>query len=49
MKAFIRTEHGNSYVYKDNNGTLKKQQVTVGSIDEISGYLCSCNIWSEIG
>ena len=32
MKAFIRTEHGNSYVYKDNNGTLKKQQVTVGSI-----------------
>ena len=37
MKAFIRTEHGNSYVYKDNNGTLKKQQVTVGSIVN-SGY-----------
>lgn len=32
MKAFIRTENGTSYVYKDVKGTLKKQQVTVGSI-----------------
>lgn len=37
MKAFIRTEHGNSFVYKDNNGTLKKQRITVGSIVN-SGY-----------
>ena len=37
MKAFIRTEHGTSYVYKDHNGTLKKQKVTVGSIVN-SGY-----------
>ena len=37
MKAFIRTEHGTSYVYKDHNGTLKKQPVTVGSIVN-SGY-----------
>lgn len=37
MKAFIRTEHGSSYVYKDSNGTLKKQQITVGSIVN-SGY-----------
>ena len=37
MKAFIRTENGSSYVYKDVKGTLKKQQVTVGSIVN-SGY-----------
>lgn len=37
MKAFIRTENGTSYVYKDVKGTLKKQQVTVGSIAN-SGY-----------
>lgn len=37
MKAFIRTENGTSYVYKDVKGTLKKQQVTVGSIVN-SGY-----------
>lgn len=37
MKAFIRTENGNSYVYKDVKGTLKKQQITVGSIVN-SGY-----------
>ena len=37
MKAFIRTENGTSYVYKDVKGTLKKQQITVGSIVN-SGY-----------
>lgn len=37
MKAFIRTENGTSYVYKDVKGILKKQQVTVGSIVN-SGY-----------
>lgn len=37
MKAFIRTENGTSYVYKDVKGTLKKQQVTVDSIVN-SGY-----------
>ena len=37
MKAFIRTENGTSYVYKDVKGTVKKQQVTVGSIVN-SGY-----------
>lgn len=37
MKAFIRTENGTSYVYKDVKETLKKQQVTVGSIVN-SGY-----------
>ena len=37
MKAFIRTENGTSYVYKDVKGTLKKQQVTVGSSVN-SGY-----------
>lgn len=29
-KAFVRTEDGNSYVYKDDNGVLKKQMVSVG-------------------
>lgn len=37
MKAFIRTENGTSYVYKDVKGTLKRQQITVGSIVN-SGY-----------
>lgn len=37
MKAFICTENGTSYVYKDVKGTLKKQQVTVDSIVN-SGY-----------
>lgn len=37
MKAFIRTENGSSYVYKDVKGTLKKQTITVGSIVN-SGY-----------
>lgn len=38
MKAFIRTENGTSYVYKDVKGTLKKQQVTVDSIVNSAYY-----------
>lgn len=30
QKAFVRTENGKSYVYKDDNGVLKKQFLTVG-------------------
>lgn len=30
QKAFVRTENGKSYVYKDDNGVLKKQYLTVG-------------------
>lgn len=29
-KAFVRSENGVSYVYKEDNGTLKKQVLTVG-------------------
>lgn len=29
LKSFVRTENGNSYVWKDQNGTLVKQYVTV--------------------
>ena len=29
-KAFVRTENGTSYVYKDDNGVLKKQTVILG-------------------
>lgn len=36
-KAFVRTEDGNSYVYKDDNGVLKKQSVSVGGNVE-GGY-----------
>ncbi|MDO4338173.1 MAG: hypothetical protein Q4C91_08825 [Eubacteriales bacterium] len=36
-KAFVRTEDGVSYVYKDDNGTLKKQIVTSGGAVN-SGY-----------
>lgn len=36
-KAFVRTEDGISYVYKDDNGILKKQIVTVGPTVD-SGY-----------
>lgn len=36
-KAFVRTENGVNYVYKDENGILKKQLVTVGgNVDD--GY-----------
>lgn len=30
QKAFVRTENGKSYVYKEDNGVLKKQYLTVG-------------------
>ncbi len=29
-KAFVRTENGACYVYKEENGVLKKQPLTVG-------------------
>ena len=29
-KSYIRTEHGQSYIYKDDNGKLKKQSVKTG-------------------
>lgn len=29
-RAFVRSENGNSYVYKDDNGVLKKQKLIVG-------------------
>ena len=29
-RAFVRSENGASYVYKDDNGVLKKQVLTVG-------------------
>ena len=29
-KAFVRTENGKYYVYKDDNGVLKKQLLTIG-------------------
>jgi hypothetical protein len=33
-RAFVRSENGNSYVYKEENGVLKKQYVTIGeSVD----------------
>lgn len=31
QKAFVRTENGKSYVYKDDNGVLKKQELSVGA------------------
>lgn len=36
-RAFVRTENGISYVYKDDNGTLKKQILKVGG-NVNSGY-----------
>ena len=36
-KSFVRTENGISYVYKDDNGTLKKQILKVGG-NVNSGY-----------
>ena len=36
-KAFVRTENGISYVYKDDNGILKKQEISVGATVD-SGY-----------
>ena len=37
QKAFVRSENGKSYVYKDENGVLKKQELTVGST-VVNGY-----------
>lgn len=37
QKAFVRSENGKSYVYKDDNGVLKKQELTVGSTVD-NGY-----------
>lgn len=31
QKAFVRTENGRNYVYKDDNGVLKKQELSVGA------------------
>lgn len=36
-KAFVLTENGTSYVYKEDNGVLKKQKLTVGG-NVNSGY-----------
>ena len=37
QKAFVRSENGKSYVYKNENGVLKKQELTVGSTVD-NGY-----------
>ena len=37
QKAFVRSENGKSYVYKDENGVLKKPELTVGSTVD-NGY-----------
>lgn len=37
QKAFVRSENGKSYVYKDENSVLKKQELTVGSTVD-NGY-----------
>lgn len=36
-KAFVRTQDGSSFVYKDDNGVLKKQMISVGGSVE-GGY-----------
>ena len=36
-KAFVKTENGKNYVYKDDNGVLKKQEIRVGATVD-SGY-----------
>ena len=36
-KAFVKSENGKNYVYKDDNGILKKQEISVGSTVN-SGY-----------
>ena len=30
-KAFVKSENGKNYVYKDDNGILKKQEIRVGA------------------
>lgn len=37
QKAFVRSENGSNYVYKDDNGVLKKQEIAVGATVD-SGY-----------
>ena len=37
QKAFVRSENGSNYVYKDDNGVLKKQEISVGATVD-SGY-----------
>lgn len=37
QREFVRTENGNSYVYKDDNGVLKRQLLSVGGTVN-SGY-----------
>ena len=36
-KAFVKSENGKNYVYKDDNGILKKQEIRVGAIVD-GGY-----------
>ena len=31
QKAFVRSDNGSNYVYKDDNGVLKKQEISVGA------------------
>ena len=40
-KAFVRTENGAYYVYKEENGVLKKQPLTVGG-NANGGNVCNC-------
>ena len=37
QKAFVRSENGSNYVYKDDNGILKKQEISAGATVD-SGY-----------
>lgn len=37
QKAFVRNENGTNYVYKDENGILKRQELTVGAVVD-NGY-----------
>ena len=32
QKAFVRSDSSTNYVYKDDNGILKKQEISVGHI-----------------
>lgn len=48
QKAFVRTENGKSYVYKDDNGVLKKQYLTVGgNVDNGSSVLVKGGLTKE--
>lgn len=47
-KAFVRTENGQSYVYKDENGVLKKQMLSVaGNVNSGYGVLVKGGITQE--